>query len=65
MRLLGASTDMNEARCFSNNNDIIDIYSNSWGPSRKGKNIGQPEMLTKLVFENAVKQVSIQLIFVY
>ena len=64
MRLLNGNTDMTEARCFSNNNDIIDIYSNSWGPARMGEDIGQPEMMTKMVFENAVKQVSTQLIFV-
>ncbi len=31
-RLLGASTDVNEADALTRNNNLIDIYSNSWGP---------------------------------
>jgi kexin len=31
-RLLGAGTDANEASALNNNLQIVDIYSNSWGP---------------------------------
>lgn len=31
-RLLGAGTDTNEADALTRNNNLIDIYSNSWGP---------------------------------
>ena len=50
-------TDMEEAEAFSYARDIIDIYSNSWGPSDTGTIIGKPRTLTELAFENGVTYV--------
>ncbi len=38
-RLLGNSTDSNSADALTRNKSIIDIYSNSWGPSDDGQNL--------------------------
>jgi subtilisin-like proprotein convertase family protein len=53
-RLLGADTDANEADALSRNNDLIDIYSNSWGPADDGKRLDGPGSLTEDALENGV-----------
>jgi kexin len=35
-RLLGAATDANEADALTRSDDVVDIYSNSWGPPDNG-----------------------------
>ena len=40
-----------------NARDIIDVYSNSWGPSDTGYNVSGPRNLTKLAFENGITYV--------
>ena len=57
--LLGASTDMNEARSLSYRRDIVDIYSNSWGRRRDGG----PETLTQKTLESGVEKVGMQWLF--
>ena len=57
--LLGANSDMNEERSLTYENGITDIYSNSWGPSDNGYIVDGPGRLTKLAFQNGVRQVSI------
>ena len=57
IRLLGANTDMNEAQSFSYANDIIDIYSNSWGPCNLGC-VGGPQKLTQMTLKNGAEKVS-------
>jgi len=46
-RLLGAGTDTNEADALTRNNQILDIYSNSWGPSDDGARLEGPGPLTE------------------
>ena len=58
LRLLGANTDLNEARALSYANDIIDVYSNSWGPMDSGDVVSGPEMLTGMALRNGVIEVS-------
>ncbi len=41
-RLLDALTDENEALASTRNNDIVDIYSNSWGPYDDAKRLEGP-----------------------
>ena len=50
--------DMITSQILSHANDIIDIYSNSWGPVDTGSNVEGPGMLTKMTLRNAAIQVS-------
>lgn len=46
MRLIsGPTTDVDEANAFLHHKDIIDIKSNSWGPSDSGYGEGGPNLL--------------------
>jgi subtilisin-like proprotein convertase family protein len=45
-RLLGANTDANEASALTRNKQIVDIYSNSWGPADGGTVLEGPGPLT-------------------
>ena len=60
MALLGATTDMNEASSLTYENDIVDIYSNSWGPFDSGNVVSGPGPLTQLALETGASQVSPQ-----
>ena len=53
-RLLGAETDANEADALTRNNNLIDIYSNSWGPSDDGRRLEAPGPLTESAMESGV-----------
>ena len=55
--MLGANSDINEANSLSYEKDIIDIYSNSWGPPDTGYHVDGPGYLTKRVFERGVREV--------
>ena len=57
LALLGAETDMNEASSLSFENDIVDVYSNSWGPFDDGYTVSGPEELTKIALENGINHV--------
>ena len=57
IRLLYANTDMNEAQSLSYANDVIDIYSNSWGPC-ESVCVGGPEKLTQMTLKNGAEKVS-------
>ncbi|MFH1139178.1 MAG: S8 family peptidase [Pseudomonadota bacterium] len=46
-RLLGAFTDQNKAEALSRNNQLIDIYSSSWGPTDGGYVIEAPAALVE------------------
>ena len=48
---------MNEAVSLTFENDIVDIYSNSWGPYDDGYTVEGPGVLTNIALENGVKQV--------
>ena len=58
IRLLGGNTDLNEALSLSFANDVIGIYSNSWGPFDDGSIIGGPGRLTQMALKNGAETVS-------
>ena len=49
---------MTDAKALSHREDIIEIYSNSWGPSDDGETVAGPGSLTRMAFEAGSKQVS-------
>ena len=58
LRLLGATTDINEAMALSYANDIVDVYSNSWGPADSGSSVEGPDILTRMVLRIGAEEVS-------
>jgi furin len=48
--------DLDEELSLSFEKDLIDIYSNSWGPGGFGVFVGGPEHLTKLALENGARE---------
>ena len=61
--LLGANSDMNEASSLTFENDIVDIYSNSWGPSDSGAIVQGPGELTRLALQSGADNVKISKLF--
>ena len=55
---LAVDYDMAEGGALSHNNDIIDIYSNSWGPYDSGFLVEGPDVLAKMALEMGAKEVS-------
>ena len=55
--LLGINTDIFEARALMLNNGIVDIYSNSWGPSDYGDVVIGPGPVTQLALEYGAQEV--------
>ena len=55
--LLGANDDINEASSLSYENDIVDIYSNSWGPADTGTIVDGPGHLTQMALKNGAREV--------
>ena len=51
-------TDAQEATALSYKNNVIQIYSNSWGPSDNGKIVSGPGRLLNMAFQNSVMSVS-------
>ena len=49
---------MQEAASLSHSNDIIEIFSNSWGPSDNGALVEGPGPLVQHVFEGGTSEVS-------
>ena len=59
LKLLGGETlDMGEAMALSHGKDIVDIYSNSWGPIDLGFIVSGPRPLTRRVLHNGISEVS-------
>ena len=56
-----SSTDVDESKSLGYKSQTVDIYSNSWGPSDSGSNVGGPGTLTALTLENGVKKVPVQI----
>ena len=54
--MLGAFTDLNEASSLTYANDMIDIYSNSWGPCDDGC-VDGPMRLTELALRTGAERV--------
>ena len=46
-------TDIAESRALDYKDDIIAIYSNSWGPPDDGFSVGRPGILAELTFRRA------------
>lgn len=55
-------TDLEEAAALSYERNLIDIYSNSWGPLDNGRVVSGPRTLTKRVLKEGILKVGIQLI---
>ena len=60
LALLGAGTDMNEASSLTFEDQIVDIYSNSWGPGDGGYVVSGPGPLTQMALETGVNEVYMQ-----
>ncbi len=48
---------MDEAEALSWRNDVIHIYSNSWGPDDSGMAVAGPGDLLKMTLEQSVTEV--------
>lgn len=53
--LVGDPTDSQEAEALNYRNDIVDIYSSSWGPYDDGRRLEGPGPYTMSAFENGVR----------
>ena len=51
---VGGQTDMEVASTLSHGRNLIDVYSNSWGPRDNGYNVGGPGNMTILALEKGV-----------
>ncbi|OQV12101.1 Neuroendocrine convertase 1 [Hypsibius exemplaris] len=52
----GSVTDRVEAEAFSFNNNHIDIYSSSWGPSDDGRTVEAPGLMASRAMEKGVTE---------
>lgn len=50
-------SDIDIAIALTYRNDIVEIYSNSWGPIDDGSTVGGPGLMLQMVLQNAVEQV--------
>ena len=50
-------TDVEEATALSHEQNIVDVYTNSWGPSDTGNIVMGPRTLTKLTLEKGISEV--------
>jgi hypothetical protein len=58
LKILGSGqTDAIEASALGHQSNIIDIYSNSWGPSDNGFFVSGPEVLMKRSFVTGTQNV--------
>ena len=58
IRLLGnEQTDIREANALTHENDVIEIYSNSWGPVDSGVYAEKPAKIVEMALENGVNEV--------
>ena len=51
------ATDMDEAEALAWKNDVIDIYSNSWGPTDNGVQAMGPGELLQMTLETSTREV--------
>ena len=64
LRLISAvtgATDMDEAEALAWENDVIDIYSNSWGPYDDGMQVSGPGDLLQMTLETSTQEVGLVL----
>ena len=57
------STDQSEAKALSFKRDMIDIYSNSWGPGDMGWEVAGPGPLLKETLEKGIRLVKCDCLF--
>lgn len=50
-------TDLDEAEALSWMNDVIDIYSNGWGPEDDGRTVLGPGELLQMAMEMSISEV--------
>ena len=50
-------SDFDIAGALTHRNDIVDIYSNSWGPAGDGNTVGGPGPVLQMVLQTAVERV--------
>ena len=55
--LLGFNTDLAEAHALMHQNNIVDIYTNSWGPFDFGFGIDGPGPVTQLALKYGTQEV--------
>ena len=55
--LTSGQTDIAEANALSHDDEILDIYSNSWGPSDAGYIVNGPGPMASMTLEQGVLQV--------
>ena len=53
------ATDMDEAEALAWENDVIDIYSNSWGPEDDGVQVSGPGELLQMTLETSIREVGL------
>ena len=58
INLVSDSTDAAEASALGHQSDIIQVYSNSWGPADLGFEVDGPEGLVNQTLVTAVTSVS-------
>ena len=51
-------SDIDIANALTYKNDIVDIYSNSWGPKDDGGTVNGPGLMLQAVIQNEVEQVT-------
>ena len=61
LSLYEEAMDMQEANALSHAMDIVDIYSNSWGPSDEGTVVGGPRTMGQIALKNGTSRVSDEL----
>ncbi len=54
----GGATDLQEAESLSHMNDVIHIYTNSWGPFDSGNIVSGPGPVLLSMLENGAREVS-------
>lgn len=61
IRLLSSTgaTDAQMADALSYQNNIISVYSNSWGPLDNGRTVAGPDTVAAMAFQNDVAVVSL------
>lgn len=57
-------SDINIANALTYRNDIVQIYSNSWGTRDDGSSVDGPGPMLQMVLQNAVEEVSVNMLMI-
>ena len=55
---------MDEAEALAWRSDVVDIYSNSWGPEDDGRTVMGPGEVTQMAMETAIREVNTEFVVV-